>query len=604
MKILVLGGTLFLGRHIVDAAQRHGHEVTTFNRGRTDPEPRTGVVAIHGDRDDDLDRLRDVRFDVVIDTSAYHPAQVVRAAAVLSDVARYVLISTASVYSRFPATEESPTHEANWAQDAVSGPLTYAGLKRACEEAVLEAFGERATILRPGVLAGPRDPTNRLEYWVRRGMRAGDILAPGNRHRLVQLLDARDLAAWIVEHAIRTPGIFNVAGPEKPLTMEEMLAACLGAAPSGARLVWVSDSFLLSQGVTPWTDLPLWIPDDAGPILQVDVTRARAAGLRCRPFQHTVADVRQAPSVSAPLAGGMKAAAPLAAAAESRLLAEWRSSEENTMANPGRSFHEFEHAGWENESVCATYDQHLSRVTRQSVDALLEAVGARRGVRLLDIATGAGYVAGAAAERGAEATGVDFSATQIALARKTYAGVQFQEADAEALPFASESFDAIVNAFGTCHFPHPEVALKEALRVLKRGGRLAFTVWAVPERAVPFGALYAAVKEHGAMEVGLPSGPNFFLFSDPEYSKRALSAAGFTSVSVREIPQVWRVDNPDRVFDVLTRGSVRAAATLKAQSEKAKEAIKAQLRETFSAYRAEGGYAIPAPAILIAAVRP
>jgi ubiquinone/menaquinone biosynthesis C-methylase UbiE len=274
------------------------------------------------------------------------------------------------------------------------------------------------------------------------------------------------------------------------------------------------------------------------------------------------------------------------------------------MGNPGTSFHEFEHAGWENESVCANYDQHLSGVTKQSVEALLEAVGARRGVRLLDIATGAGYVAGAAAKLGAEATGIDFSAMQIALARKAYAGVQFQEADAEALPFAPESFDAVVNAFGMCHLPRPEAALKEALRVLKRGGQLAFTVWAVPERAVAFGAVYAAVKEHGSMDVGLPSGPNFFLFSDPEYSKRALSEAGFASISVREIPQIWRVDSPDRVFDVLTNGSVRAAATLKAQSETAREAIKAQLRKTFSSYRRDGRYEIPAPAILAAAVRP
>ena len=274
------------------------------------------------------------------------------------------------------------------------------------------------------------------------------------------------------------------------------------------------------------------------------------------------------------------------------------------MGNPSTSFHEFELAGWEDESVCATYDQHLSSVTKQSVGALLEAVGARRGIHLLDIATGAGYVAGAAANLGAKATGIDFSATQIALARKAYAGVHFQEADAEALPFPPESFDAVVNAFGMCHLPRPEAALKEAFRVLKPGGRFAFTVWAVPERAVAFGAVYEAVKAHGSMDVGLPSGPNFFLFSDPVHSKRVLAEAGFASIAIREIPQLWRVDSPDRVFDVVTRGTVRAAATLNAQSETATEAIKAQMRQSFSSYRHDGRYEIPAPAILVAAAKP
>jgi ubiquinone/menaquinone biosynthesis C-methylase UbiE len=155
-------------------------------------------------------------------------------------------------------------------------------------------------------------------------------------------------------------------------------------------------------------------------------------------------------------------------------------------------------------------------------------------------------------------TGIDFSAPQVRLARERYPGVRFEQADAEALPFDPDTFDAVVNAFGMCHFPNPEIALREAFRVLKRGGRVAFTVWDTPERAVAFGAVYAAVRAHGSMDVGLPAGPNFFLFSDPEQSTRALQDAGFVSPSCRQVPQVWGLSDPDELFKVFTEGTVRA----------------------------------------------
>ena len=186
------------------------------------------------------------------------------------------------------------------------------------------------------------------------------------------------------------------------------------------------------------------------------------------------------------------------------------------MANSGQSFREFEQAGWEDAGVVANYHEHLSGVTTQSVDALLDAAGVRNGSRVLDVATGAGYIAGAAAQRGADAIGIDFSAAQVRMARERYPAVRFDQADAEALPFDPDSFDAVVNGFGMCHLPNPDVALREAFRVLKRGGRVAFTVWDTPEHAVVFGAVYAAIRAHGSMDVGLPAGPNFFLFSDPE----------------------------------------------------------------------------------------
>lgn len=274
------------------------------------------------------------------------------------------------------------------------------------------------------------------------------------------------------------------------------------------------------------------------------------------------------------------------------------------MASTDRSFRAFEQAGWEDPGVVAKYHGHLSDLTNQSIDILLEAAAVRTGSRVLDVATGAGYVAGAAAKRGAEVTGIDFSAPQVRMARERYPSVRFEQADAEALPFDPDTFDAVVNAFGMCHFPNPEVALQEAFRVLKHGGRVAFTVWDAPERAVGFGAVYAAVRAHGSMDVGLPAGPNFFFFSDPEQSTKALLNAGFVSPSFRQVPQVWRVSDPDEIFDVVTEGTVRAAATLRAQSPGAREAIKTALRETVMAYKRGECFEVPNPAVLAAAVKP
>jgi ubiquinone/menaquinone biosynthesis C-methylase UbiE len=274
------------------------------------------------------------------------------------------------------------------------------------------------------------------------------------------------------------------------------------------------------------------------------------------------------------------------------------------VAGADERFRAFEQAGWEDPSVAACYDDRLSSVTTQSIAALLDAAGVGNGSRVLDVATGAGYAAVTAARRGADAIGVDFSTAQLRIARERHPEVRFEHADAEALPFAPESFDAVVNGFGMCHVPNPDRALREAFRVLRHGGRVAFTVWEMPEHAAALGAFYGAVRTHGSMEVGLPAGPSFFLFSDPEQSTRTLLDAGFVSPACRQVRQLWRVSAPDEVFEAITEGTVRAAATLRAQSASARERIRAALREAIAGYARGDCYEVPMPAMLASATKP
>lgn len=268
------------------------------------------------------------------------------------------------------------------------------------------------------------------------------------------------------------------------------------------------------------------------------------------------------------------------------------------------SFGDFELAGWEDEATAAEYDRQMSRVTTQSVEALLDDAGVERGHKVLDVAAGAGYVAAAAAQRGAHPVGIDFSTAQVRLARARYPGIRFEQANAEALPFDPGSFEAVVNAFGLCHLPDPDLALREAFRVLKPGGRVGFSVWDQMERAIGLGAFFAAIREHGSMDVDLPSGPNFFHFSSPEQSISSLRDAGFDSPTFRTVRQVWRSSDPDQLFEMLATGTVRAAAMLRAQSPQARKSIREAVRQTVCAYERDGKYEIPMPAVVAAAVKP
>ena len=225
-------------------------------------------------------------------------------------------------------------------------------------------------------------------------------------------------------------------------------------------------------------------------------------------------------------------------------------------------------------------------------------------MRTLDVATGAGNVAQAAIGKGARVVGVDFSTAMLAQARKQYPNVDFCEGDAEVLPFADNSFDAVAINFGLLHFGNPEQALGEAYRVLHPGGRIGFTVWAAPEAAVGFQIMLQAIETHGDPNVQLPEGPPFFRFSDPAESERTLRTVGFTHPSITEVQQIWRLSSPDDPFVAFYEGTARTGGLLRAQPGEVLNAIRTAVIKAASAYIQDGTVEIPMPAILTSAQKP
>jgi 2'-hydroxyisoflavone reductase len=294
VKLLVLGGTKFLGRHAVDAALAGGHEVTIFTRGQTNPELFPEAEHLHGDRDGDLGALAGRTWDGVVDTSGYVPRIVRQSAELLRDaVGRYVFVSSISVYADFsgPITEATPVAELE-DPDTEEILESYGALKAACERVVEEAYGDRSARVRAGLIVGPYDPTDRFTYWPRRIAAGGEVLGPGEPSAPVQFVDARDLAAWLVRLALGGPGgVFNASGPAEPLTFAELLDRARVAIGSDANVVWTEEQRVLDAGVQPWTELPLWLPgiDYAG-MARADISRAVDAGLRFRPVEETVLD--------------------------------------------------------------------------------------------------------------------------------------------------------------------------------------------------------------------------------------------------------------------------------------------------------------------------
>jgi ubiquinone/menaquinone biosynthesis C-methylase UbiE len=262
-----------------------------------------------------------------------------------------------------------------------------------------------------------------------------------------------------------------------------------------------------------------------------------------------------------------------------------------------QAFRQFEHHGW--QQVAFRYHDTFARITTQSVEGLLNAVHTIKGTRLLDVACGPGYVTAAADSRGASATGLDFSSEMVKEARRRYTAVEFIEGDAERLPFPDASFDAVVFNFGILHFGEPDRALSEASRVMRPGGRVAFTVWAEPEKAVAFGIVLAAIKKYGDLNVPIPTGPPFFRFSSHEESKNLLLSAGFTNPHVTEVPQTWHLSSPDELFDVMYHASVRNAALLRAQRPEDLWSIRSEIRQRVEEFGSE----LPMPAVLASALK-
>ena len=295
MRILILGGTIFLGRHLVTAAIGRGHDVTIFHRGKhplADPTP--GIHEILGDRTDSLDPLMAQTWDAIIDTSGYLPRVVQANAEALQHAAsHYIFVSSISVYPLTIPPNSDESFPALPLGELSSEELTdenYGPLKALCEQAVQSVFGEGATIVRPGLIVGPHDPTYRFTYWVERMNRGGEVLAPVGPDEPVQFIDARDLAEWIVhlaEHS--TGGVFNATGPDYPLTLGQVLDTARAVTGSDASVTWVSEDFLTAHQVEAWSDLPIWVPQSTIPgFLRVDCRKAQNAGLNFRPLSNTV----------------------------------------------------------------------------------------------------------------------------------------------------------------------------------------------------------------------------------------------------------------------------------------------------------------------------
>jgi len=299
LRILIIGGTSFVGRHITQAAIDAGHQVTLFHRGQTGADLFPQATHLNGDRDEDLSALRDGRWDATVDVIAYLPRQVESLAATLNGRGgHYLLISSVSVY-RTPVaagfTEDAPLAELDDPATQQVTAQTYGGLKVACERAALRFHGPVATtIIRPTYVVGPHDSSYRFTWWVERMARGGTILAPGDPADPIQVIDARDLAAWTVALAEKSAGgVFHAASPAPPFGFGDLLSTVAAeVAPAGTRLTWVDSDFLLTAGQDD-ESLPLWPgADSEHDINAADPAAALAAGLTPRPLRETVADVR------------------------------------------------------------------------------------------------------------------------------------------------------------------------------------------------------------------------------------------------------------------------------------------------------------------------
>lgn len=290
-RLLMIGGTRFMGYFATACGLKRGHSVTLFNRGKSSLNAFPQAERIRGDRDDALDLLRGRRWDVVIDTCGFVPRIVRKSAELLKDaVEQYIFISSCSVYSdtQTPGLDETgplaTLSDPNI--EEVNGD-TYGALKALCEQVVQETLPGRALIIRPGLIVGPRDASDRFDYWVRRVAQGGEALAPARPDYPVQFIDTRDLGEWLVHLGeARRTGVYNAVGPAQPFGA--LLDTCQSVSSSNATFTWVSEKFLLDHNVLPWQELPLWVTESDKAFNTVSNARALAAGLTFRPLADTV----------------------------------------------------------------------------------------------------------------------------------------------------------------------------------------------------------------------------------------------------------------------------------------------------------------------------
>ena len=297
MRILIIGGTRFLGRHLVESALERNHEVTLFNRGKSNPGLFPQLETILGNRETDVNKLEGRIWDAVIDVAGYVPRIVRLSAEVLKEnVSRYVFISSISVYADFRKVSIDESDPVGKIEDETVEEITgetYGPLKALCEQTVQDIYSQRALIIRPGLIVGPHDPTDRFTYWPVRVARGGDVLAPQKPEAAIQIVDVRDLSEFILKLIEENAsGVYNATGPDYELTIGRLLEVSKLVTGSDANFKWASVESLNANKVEAWSDMPTWVPDDEEGVgfSRIDISKAIAAGLKFRPLEETVLD--------------------------------------------------------------------------------------------------------------------------------------------------------------------------------------------------------------------------------------------------------------------------------------------------------------------------
>lgn len=312
MKVLILEGTRFLGKALVEEGLKRGHEITLFNRGNN-KEDFSEVEQLIGDRDSDVSQLKNKKWDVVMDTCGFAPHQINKIATVLGDrIEHYTYISSISVYKDWIPLNIAEDYQLqsmppDRLKDVEEGKISYyehyGALKVLCEAEAEKYWPVRVLNIRAGHLVGPFDYTDRLPYWVQRVAEGGKIVVPGRPDRSIQVIDVKDLATWVFDKAEkRKAGTYNVTGPDYELTMEELLNTCKAVTNSDAEFVWIDEQFVVDHQITPWTDMPFWIPEQF-PLegenepwkgsFRISIKKAIDAGLSFRLLEDTIHDVYQ-----------------------------------------------------------------------------------------------------------------------------------------------------------------------------------------------------------------------------------------------------------------------------------------------------------------------